>query len=298
LFVLLGFLGLSVMASWAVEPDSQVLIVVGPSNHAPGTHEVGAGGRLIAHCLESMETLPGFKAEVRLEWPVGQAILDTASTVVFIGDTFPPMRLPDSAAILKKLGEMMARGCGIVCVHYATGLRADDVRADGDHPLLQWMGGYFATKCLHHQSIARIFPAATIAPAAPDHPIWRGCQAFTIHDEPYINNYFGPYGNRMAANVTALATAMLPPEAPKAETVSWCVERQDGGRGFAVVMPHFYRNWKNDELRRFIMNGIVWTAKLEVPEAGVKTAVPDLSAFAPAALEPAAPKPKPVSAAK
>jgi len=185
-----------------------------------------------------------------------------------------------------------------VCVHYATGLRAGDVRADGDHPLLQWMGGYFATKCLHHQSIARIFPAATIDSAAPGHPIWRGCHSFTIHDEPYINNYFGQDGNRMAANVTALATAMLPPEAPKPETVSWCVERPDGGRGFAVVMPHFYRNWKNDELRRYILNGIVWTAKFEVPEGGVETAAPDLAAFSPAALEPAPPKPTPVPAPK
>ena len=62
---------------------------------------------------------------------------------------------------------------------------------------------------------------------------------------------------------------MLPPDAPKTETVSWGVERADGGRGFGMVMPHFYKSWTNDDLRRFILNGILWTAKLAVPPAGV-----------------------------
>lgn len=32
---------------------------------------------------------------------------------------------------------MMQRGCGIVCVHFATGLPGADVAPDGDHPLLR-----------------------------------------------------------------------------------------------------------------------------------------------------------------
>jgi hypothetical protein len=37
------------------------------------------------------------------------------------------------------------------------------------------MGGYFATRCEHHQSIAKIYESATIDVAAPQHAIWRGC---------------------------------------------------------------------------------------------------------------------------
>lgn len=267
--------------------QARVLIIVGPTNHPPGTHEVAAGGRLMKHCLENMENLPGVKVDIFHEWPKDKAVRDAASSVVFIGDTFPPNRLPDAKQNLAELGEMMQRGCGIVCVHYATGLKGEDVAADGDHPLLRWMGGYFAHRsCLHHESIAKIFPEATITPAAPRHPAWRGCREFTLNDEPYIQNYFGGPGNQPAANVTVLATSMLPQDAPKQEAVSWCVERADGGRGFAVVMPHFYRNWKLEELRRYILNGIVWSAKLEVPFDGVKTALPDLSRFAPSAVEP------------
>lgn len=277
---------LAAPASRGAEAKTHILIVVGPTDHPPGTHEVAAGGRLMKHCLEHLTNVPGLSVDLTHEWPKDNKILEDAATVVFIGDTFPPMRLPDSSAILKKLATMMQRGCGMVCVHYATGLNAGDVAANGEHPLLHWTGGYFATRCTHHQSIAKIYPTATITPASPQHPIWRGCREFTLNDEPYINLYFGPDGNRLGPHVTSLATSMLPPEAPKKETVSWCVDRPDGGRGFAIVMPHFYRNWKLDDLRRYILNGIVWTAKREVPAGGVQSPAPDLTMFSPAALEP------------
>jgi type 1 glutamine amidotransferase len=276
---------------------ARVLIVVGPSNHPPGSHEVAAGGRVLKHCVESMANVPGVKADVVYAWPAKE-LRDAASTVVFIGDTFPAGRFPNPQQNLADLDEMMRRGCGIVAVHYATGLLGEDVAPDGDHPLLRWLGGYFANRsCPHHQSIAKIYPAATITPAAAQHPVARGWKEFTLNDEPYINNYFGKDGNRLAPNVTALATSMLPPDAPRRETVAW-VERADGGRGFGIVMPHFYKNWSNDDLRRFILNGIVWSAKLEVPTGGVQTAPPDLQAFEPESIEPQPRAPKKAAPAK
>lgn len=291
--LVVGLFFSSVVASAFAAVPTRILIVVGPTDHPPGTHEVAAGGRLLKHCLENMANLPGVTVDLCYEWPKDAAIRDAVSTVVFIGDTFPPNRLPNAAQNLAELGTMMARGCGIVCVHYATGLLGADVNADGEHPLLRWMGGYFAHRtCTHHVSFAKIFPAATITPTAPQHPVWRGCSEFTLNDEPYTNNYLGPTGNRLAAPTTVLATSLLPPEAPKPEAVSWCIERPDTGRGFAVVMPHFYRNWKLEDLRRYILNGIVWTAKLNVPATGVQTAQPDLSSFSPASIEPLPPAPK------
>lgn len=274
-------------------PNTRVLIIVGPSNHPPGTHEVAASGRLLKYCLEHMTSLPDVQADLVYAWPVEQALRDAASTVILLGDTFPAMRLPDAQRNLAQLAEMMSRGCGIVCVHYSTGLRAEDVGEDGEHPLLHWTGGYFATRCKHHQSVAKVFPAATISPAAPSHPISRGWREFTVHDEPYYNNYFGRDGNRLMPGVAALATSMLPPETPRREIVAWSIERDDGGRGFAIVMPHFYRNWEQEDLRRFILNGVAWTAKLEVPVDGVNTTLPDLATFAPESVEP---KPRPAKA--
>ncbi|MEW4490057.1 ThuA domain-containing protein [Thalassoglobus sp. JC818] len=267
------------------EETSHVLVVVGPSGHPPGSHEVLAGGRVVEACLENASNLEGMTVTVVDHWPNDEQRAN-ADSVVFIGDTFPPNRFENPSQNLKDLAEMMDRGCGIVCLHYATGLLGLDVAKDGAHPLLNWMGGYFANRsCPHHESIARIFPEATIVPATPDHPVSQGWQPFKIHDEPYINNYFGPDGNRPAGNVTVFATSMLPPESPQREIVAWGVDRPDGGRGFGIVMPHFYKNWQHPDLRRFILNGIVWTAQRQVPENGVESELTDLEAYEPMSVE-------------
>ncbi len=268
----------------SAQPPARVLLVVGPSNHPPGTHEVAAGARVIAHCLKTASSIGPFEVDLVEGWPADKQRLQDVACVVFSGDRFPLAELDDVQTNMRELAEMMDAGCGIVCFHYATGLTAGQVPEDGDHPLLRWMGGYFATRCPHHQSIARIFEAATITPRADAHPVLRGVQPFTVHDEPYIKNYFGPQG--MAANVTALATAQLPPEDPHEEVVAWAVQRADGGRGMGIVMPHFYRNWQVDDLRKLILNGVVWSCRREVPAQGVEVELPPLAAFEPTAVEP------------
>ena len=65
--------------SLAADPN-RILIVVGPTNHPPGTHEVAAGGRLMKHCLENVTNFPNLKADVVYEWP-GKTLRDSASTL-------------------------------------------------------------------------------------------------------------------------------------------------------------------------------------------------------------------------
>jgi len=72
---------------------------------------------------------------------------------------------------------------------------------------------------------------------------------------------------------------MLPPEAPLRQIVAWGAERKEKGRGFAIVMPHFYRNWADDDLRTLILNGICWTAHQAIPEGGVQVELDDLQPF-------------------
>lgn len=263
----------------------RVAIVVGPSTHPPGTHEVLAGGRVVKHLLENSRGIGPVDVELLTEWPEEASALEKVDVLVFLGDMFPGETLGDPEGVKAEIGRMMARGCGIVCLHFATGLRTQHLPAEGEHPLLKWMGGYFASRAVKHQSVARV-ATATLSPEGKGHPILRGWQAFTLEDEPYWNNYFGEEGP--APNVTMLVTAMVPPEAPRKEVVGWCVERADGGRGMGLVVPHFYRNWRIDDLRTLVLNGICWAAKMEVPAEGVRTEVPDLSRFGAASVEPMA----------
>jgi type 1 glutamine amidotransferase len=295
LVVVCGLLASEAAAQVADGPPTKILILVGPSTHPPGTHEVAAGARLVKHCLEHAENVRGLQVEIATAWPEDRQALQKVAAVLFTGDRFPPAEMPERDRIMADLTTMMDHGCGLVCIHYATGLGATHVAADGDHPLLRWMGGYFATRCLHHQSVARVYPAATIEPntaepSAAKHAVLRGWKTFTVNDEPYIKNYFGKEG--LAKNVTALATSQLPPEAPQREIVAWAVSREDGGRGVGVVMPHFYKNWQVADLRMLILNAVVWAAKRDVPAEGVQTKTPDLAQFEPAAVEPPPPPAK------
>ncbi len=288
---------LLLIAIWgAVEPgmveaaqpvETKVLIIVGPSQHPPGTHEVAAGARLLEHCLENSANAGPIRVKLSDRWPDAPSLEGTA-TIVFVGDLFPPERMENPEKIKAELGKLMDAGCGIVCLHYATGLRKQHVAEDGDHPLLTWLGGYYSSGCPHHKSVARVC-TATIEPDSGDHPILRGWKKFTFDDEPYWNNYFGPDGP--AENVTSLAFAMLPADAPKKETVAWAVQRKDGGRGVGIVMPHFYGSWKGSDLRTMVLNSICWSAKLDIPANGVETSLPDLAQFNPEAVEPR-PRPK------
>ena len=53
------------------------------------------------------------------------------------------------------------------------------------------------------------------------------------------------------------------------QTMMWAVERADGGRGLGFTGGHWHRNWAIDDFRRLVLNAILWTAKVEVPETGV-----------------------------
>ena len=62
------------------------------------------------------------------------------------------------------------------------------------------------------------------------------------------------------------------PDEPKEgedQVVAWTVERANGGRGFGTTGGHFYAQWWNPEWRRLMLNAIAWTARIEVPPAGV-----------------------------
>jgi type 1 glutamine amidotransferase len=283
--VLLTGLSSSVAAEQSSTP--KILVIAGPCQHPPGTHEAEAGARLMAHLVNNAKDAQPLRARALDDWPQDQQLLNSAKSIVFIGDIFPPERMEDPAKVKAELANLMDRGCGLVCIHYATGLRAAHVSEDGDHPLLHWLGGYFATGCKHHRSIARVC-TATVVPTKRDHPVLRGWKEFTFDDEPYWNNYFGKDGP--AENVTPLATSMLPADNPKQGIVAWAVDRPDGGRGVGIVLPHYFRNWKVNDLRMLVLNAIVWSAKVDVPAEGVRSTLPDLAAFEPGSVEP---KPRP-----
>jgi type 1 glutamine amidotransferase len=59
----------------------------------------------------------------------------------------------------------------------------------------------------------------------------------------------------------------------KEVVVGWSCERPDGGRAYGTTLGHFYRNFEIESFRRAIVNAILWTAHVEVPESGARVDV-------------------------
>lgn len=119
-------------------------------------------------------------------------------------------------------------------------------------------------------------------PTNSGHPVVRGVSSFALLDEPYYKIKFDPA--KSDAAVTPLATAVLPPEAPEEEVVTWSVDRKNGRRSFAIVMPRFYERWQIPDLRKLTLNGILWCAAAAIPSSGVESPLPDLERFKPNAI--------------
>ena len=51
------------------------------------------------------------------------------------------------------------------------------------------------------------------------------------------------------------------------------ISRYTSGRGLGFTGAHYHKNWDNPNFRKFVLNAIFWTAKLDVPADGVESHV-------------------------
>ena len=254
----------------------KVVFVAGRQSHGPGEHEFRAGSMLMAECLE--QHCPQAVATVYTNgWPTDPTAFDNADAIHFFADgggghpVIQRNRLAEIAALAK-------RGVGIACLHYAVEVPPEK----GGAEFLDMIGGFFET----HWSVNPHWMLADTE-LAEGHPITRGVEPFEIQDEWYYHMRFRDGDERVVPILSA-----IPPDATRErpdgphsnnptvrankgarEVLAWAYERPDGGRGFGCTGAHFHRNFGNDEFRKLMLNAIVWTAGLDVPEEGIVSEV-------------------------
>ncbi|MEN6334153.1 MAG: ThuA domain-containing protein, partial [Phycisphaerales bacterium] len=130
---------------------------------------------------------------------------------------------------------------------------------------LDWTGGSYEVGLSQNP-----INIAKVTPVANGHPITRGCGGYIAEDEWYFDIRLRPND----ANVVPLMTGKLPPRDPQDKVLSWAYTRPNGGRGFGFTGGHFTKNWEMEPFRKLVLNGILWTAGIEVPEGGVATVRP------------------------
>lgn len=257
--------------------DKRIVVIAGPPSHGPGKHEFRAGSLLFQRCLAGF---PGVQVEVYTNgWPADATVLPGAAAVVIFSDGGPGHPALQ-AERLQQLGALIKQGVGLACLHYAV----EPTVARGQAEFLDWLGGCFEI----NRSVNPVWVADF--KTLPDHPVARGVKPFKLRDEWYFNLHF----RDGLEGVTPILAAVPPPETMnrhdgphegnpgvraavakgEAQTLAWVCERPDGGRGFGFTGGHYHRNWGDDNVRKIVLNGILWIAKIEVPAGGVNSTVP------------------------
>jgi type 1 glutamine amidotransferase len=255
-------------AGAAEAPPKEIVLSAGKKSHGPNTHEYEKGVRLFKYCLDHSPNVRGVEAVVVTDgWPKDEKLLDGAATILLFSDgsDIEAKRHPLlNGNRLDVFARQMKRGCGYVAVHYTT-----FTPKDLDGRFLDWVGGYYDYETGPGPKkwwSKHVVDNYKLKPATPAHPVARGLEPFELREEFYFQMRFRQPDARRR-NVLSFGDDDV-------SAVAWAVERKDGGRGFAYTGGHFHKNWESENVRRMLLNALLWTAKAEVPAGGVKSALP------------------------
>lgn len=264
---LLAFLSL------AKEPQQEkkkILLIAGKPSHGSGDHEFRAGCMLLANKL-NQSGLPLEATVHSYGWPKDESIFDDVDACVIYADAGG--RFGEKYEFLNK--KVKEDGMGIMFMHYGVHPK----KAVGEKYFKPWIGAYMDD----HISVNPHW-IADVKPVVKEQ-ISRGVNPFTAYDEFYFNMDWPTKEECDCTRPVAIATPtpdrivryinMWNQHGEKCfgteQALMWCRDPkvEDGGRGIGFVGGHYHRNWAVDEFRQLVMNAIVWTARMEVPEDGV-----------------------------
>lgn len=240
-------------------------------------HENTAGAVLFAKRLA--RAYPECEAIVLRDSFPDAALLERAACFVLFcsGTDRHPLNDP---ARLDAMTKACKAGAGLVALHWA--LEAGTPAATAF--LNETLGGSFEVNWSVNPMWKGDFTAI------PPHEITRGVKPFSIYDEFYFNMRFPEVAGTRIPLLEAIPpkkVILMPEDGPrtnnpavrgslgKPHVTAWAYLRPGGGRAFGFTGGHFHWDWKHDDFRRVLLNGLAWSAGLNVPETGVIDTTPD-----------------------
>ena len=251
----------------------KIVLISGPMDgHPQGSHEYEPTMLLLKHLLDTSPSLSNVQTEAYFDgWPEDPSVLDEADVIVVNSagtDQGLDMHGMYARGRFEQVRKQMERGCGLVMLHNST-----VHPMEYDEPVTEWLGGHFDYETARGESpyYSRVSNQEwNLVFAAPEHPISRGLSDFTIKEEVYFHMRFEEGDTRLQPILLKQADGP-----PLENTISWAVEREDGGRGFSFTGGHYSVNWWNPNFRGLVLNGIVWAAGIEIPEGGIVSRLED-----------------------
>jgi hypothetical protein len=234
---------------------AKIVLVAGSNFYKAGEHEYVGGCAVL---MDLLSQTPGVAPVLAIDWPKKPETLDGAKAVVFFFDGAEKHAVlkENRAARVQKLADA---GVGIVQFHQAVDYPKDfGDRARG------WAGAAWEKgvgERAHWVAEFKNFP---------DHPIFRGVTPFRIDDGWLWKLKFADGGK----GVTPLLRTWPPKATTKPEglqdVIAWAYERPGGGRSFSFTGGHLHASLAEEGYRRFLVNGILWSAGVDIPQTGAK----------------------------
>jgi len=245
----------------AASPDpklAKIVLIAGSTSNKPGQHEYFAGCALMMNWLKQT---PGVWPVLVAEgWPKNESILDGAKAVVVYADG--GVKLPFlEPARWAKMKSLMDAGAGFVMLHQSV-----DIPNDHADEMKSWLGAAFQSDigCRGHWDME--------FSEFPQHPTTRGVTTFAAPLDGWLYNlHFAPGAKPLLAGQVpdkSRTSADAKAQNGRAEVIGWAYERPNGGRSFGFTGCDLHRNWSVESQRRFVTNGILWTAGIEIPAGG------------------------------
>jgi hypothetical protein len=237
---------------------AKIVLLAGSVSNKAGQHEYFAGCALM---MDWLKKTPGVWPVMAAEgWPKDEKILEGAKAVVVFADGGAKLPFLESAR-WARMKSLMDAGAGLVMLHQAV-----DVPAAQAEEIKSWLGAVWQPDIGSRGHWDMEFNEFS------KHATLRGVTPFAAPLDGWLfNMHFAPGATPLVSGPVpdkARTTADAKAHAGRAEVVAWAYERPNGGRSFAFTGCDLHKNWLVESQRRLVTNGILWSAKVEVPEGG------------------------------
>lgn len=224
---------------------AKVLYIGKQPDHPFATHMYLHTGKMLKKCLEKRGDV---EVVISDGWPQDKNLLEGIDTIVVY--TTPAAEFLLDSPYRDQVIEQLDNGVGLVTLHWASSVFKDNLERLGPR-WMGYLGGTWVSNVGLHTGESHL------TQLAPEHPVCNGWAEYEIHDEYYLNP------------TIAEGTPLLQVTAnDKPVIVGWTHERKNKGRAFGTTLGHFYANFQREPFRKMVVNAILWTAHVEVPEDG------------------------------
>lgn len=214
--------------------EINLLLLAGKKDHGPGEHDYPLWQK---NWLPLMQKAAKVKVDTAFTWPTPEQMKAANILVCFYHSAWPDENL-------KEIDELLARGGGVVLIHWAVGYASPEPQKFADRFGFAYTSVYYR----HGPLELKI--------AKPEHPIMKGLpERISLIDEAYWPLVGDPAKAEVLATSDELPARGAPVKMPFAQI--WA-KQHEKGRTFNMVPGHYNFSFNDPFFRLMLLRGMAW----------------------------------------